>query len=349
MRTDQAGYSIVVPTVARSSLATLIARLGMEASWPANGPEEVVVVDDRTGDQPLLSISPIPPSLQDRLRIIRTGGRGPAAARNAGWRAVASDWVVFLDDDVVPLPGWGVELERELAEAPPGTAAVQAEVVVPLPEGRPPADWERDVAGLQGARWITADLAYRRGVLREANGFDERFPRAYREDTELALRVSALGYGLLRGRRRTLHPVRPASWWVSVARQRGNADDALLRRLHGAGWRHQAGVGSGRRPRHAVVAATGLVGALLLAGRRTRSLAWGPLALWTAGTAELAWARIKPGPRTAREVASMVATSIALPFCAVAWYLIGAARARRWEPLCSQRPPPGRGGNLGGY
>jgi hypothetical protein len=243
---------------------------------------------------------------------------------------VSAEWVVFVDDDVLPEPGWMAELERELAAAPDEVAAVQAQVIVPLPHGEPPSDWQRDVAGLQGAPWITADLAYRRAVLSVVGGFDERFPRAYREDVELSLRVGRLGYGLMPGRRRTLHPVRPAPWWVSLPRQRGNADDALLRRLHGPAWRQEAGLPPGRRRRHAFVAASGLAAALLVAGRRHRRLAGTALGLWGLGTAELAWARIAPGPRTRREIAAMVLTSAAMPYCALGWYLLGALRARRW-------------------
>ena len=60
--------------------------------------------------------------------------------------------------------------------------------MVPLPTDRRPTDWERNTAGLAGASWITADMAYRRTALEAVNGFDERFPRAYREDADLALR-----------------------------------------------------------------------------------------------------------------------------------------------------------------
>ena len=51
---------------------------------------------------------------------------------------------------------------------------------MPLPDGRRPTDWERSTAGLQDARWATADMAFARGALEAVGGFDERFPRAYR-------------------------------------------------------------------------------------------------------------------------------------------------------------------------
>jgi histidinol-phosphate phosphatase family protein len=56
-------------------------------------------------------------------------------------------------------------------------------------------------------------------------------------------------------------------------------------------------------------------------------------AAWAAGTAELAWARIAPGPRTPREVATMLWTSALMPFAATAWWLRGlATRPRRPRP-----------------
>ena len=90
----------------------------------------------------------------------------------------------FLDDDVVPGVGWARQLAQDLATAPAGIGAVQGRIVVPLPEDRPPTDRERNVSRLASASWITADLAVRRAVLEATPGFDERFVRAYREDTD---------------------------------------------------------------------------------------------------------------------------------------------------------------------
>jgi histidinol-phosphate phosphatase family protein len=55
---------------------------------------------------------------------------------------------------------------------------------------------------------------------------------------------------------------------------------------------------------------------------------------WLAQTAELGWRRIAPGPRTPGEIAAMVATSVAMPFAASAWWLHGhvTVRARRSDP-----------------
>jgi histidinol-phosphate phosphatase family protein len=272
--------------------------------------------------------------LLDRLEgfpgrvLVVEGRRGPAAARNEGWRASGADWVAFLDDDVLPEPGWTEALERDLAGVDGGVAGSQGRVRVPRPSGRAPTDWERNVAGLETARWATADMAYRRAALERLGGFDERFPRAYREDADLALRALRAGHRLVRGRRTVVHPAGPASPFVSLRKQAGNADDVLMRAKHGSRWREEAGVPRGRLRRHlAVTALGGAAGVAALAGRRRAAL--GALAGWSLGTGELFRARAAPGPRTPRELATLALSTPLLPPVAAGWAAAGAVRHRR--------------------
>jgi histidinol-phosphate phosphatase family protein len=310
--------SVVIPTVGRPGLDGLVAAV---SSGPGPLPGEVILVDDRPGEAPALPVR----ERHVPLRILRSGGRGPAAARNVGWRAAAAEWVAFVDDDVRPDPGWPAALASDLDGLPELVAGCQGRLRVPLPTGRRPTDDERNVAGLEQAPWITADLAYRRVVLEEVGGFDERFPRAYREDADLGLRVTAAGYVIVAGDRTVEHPVGPTRWWASVKRQAGNADDVLMRARHGAGWRLDAGTPPGRNGRHlATTGAAVTAVAALVTGRRRAGLA--ALAGWVAGTAGFAAHRIAPGPRTPREVAAMVATSAAIPPAALGWSLRGLAQ-----------------------
>jgi glycosyltransferase involved in cell wall biosynthesis len=244
-------YTVVVPTLGRPCLGACLEALA-RARGPA--PAEVVVVHD--GPDSEAGRLPTPARLT--VRGLTSGGRGPAAARNTGWRTAATDWVVFLDDDVRVSADWAERLAEDLAAADARTAGVQGRIRVRLPQGRRPTDWERGTAGLEHAAWATADMAYRLAALREVGGFDERFRRAFREDADIALRMLDAGWALSRGERVTEHPVRPAGPWISVRSQRGNADDALMRALHGPDWWERARAPRGRLPRHAAVTLAGL-------------------------------------------------------------------------------------------
>ncbi|MDT4890995.1 MAG: hypothetical protein QOE97_30 [Pseudonocardiales bacterium] len=329
-------FSVVVPTVGRPSLRRLLESLAASAG---PRPDAVILADDRCEAAPAPLLATGPGWTAGVLRVVPSDGRGPAAARNAGWRAAASTWVAFLDDDVEVGASWLAELADDLDVAA-DVAASQARIEVPLPVDRRPTDWERGTAGLAVARWITADMAYRRHVLADVGGFDERFPRAFREDADLALRVADAGYRIAAGRRVARHPVRPAPWTASITQQRGNADDALMRRLHGAQWFRRAGAVAGRRPAHLVTASVALLAAGAAITRRPR-LAVPAAGAWAASTAEFAWARIAPGPRTTREVATMLVTSAAIPLVAASHWLRGTwlhRHARPWTGLGALGP-----------
>jgi cellulose synthase/poly-beta-1,6-N-acetylglucosamine synthase-like glycosyltransferase len=326
------GVSLVVPTLGRPSLAALLTALAEGKPCPL--PLEIVLVDDRPERPAPL---PIPPGVD--VTVAEGRAAGPAAARNIGWRTARHEWVAFLDDDVLPDSDWLDRLAADLTHADDHVGGVQGRLRVPLPSDRRPTDWERVTAGLADGAWITADMAYRRAALTRAGGLDERLPRAFREDAELAYRVRRDGWTLRRGERSVTHPVRPEGLWVSVRTQRGNADDALLRRLYGPSWRDALQVPPGRRPRHAVVTAAGLTaltcGTAALITRRRSWTAGAVLAAaaWVAGTVEFAAARIAPGPRDRREVSAMLVTSTAIPPLAAAHWLRGWWRWRSARPL----------------
>lgn len=328
-------YDIVVPTIGRDSLRALLHSLD-RCGGPK--PRTLWVVDDRahggsTLDERVRSCGRLP------VRVLGGRGAGPAAARNTGWRASSADWIVFLDDDVAVTGDWAERLAHDLASAGPRVAGSQGRIVVPAPDDRPPSDWERNVMGLEGARWATADMAYRRTVLAEVGGFDERFPRAYREDADLALRVLGRGYGLERGTRSVIHPVRSADLWASVRLQAGNADDVLMSALHGREWRTRAGALPGRRPLHLATTAmaVGALGAVMVRRRRAALISG---AAWLVLTGELAWRRIAPGPRTSHEVAAMLVTSAVVPAAAAFHWLSGVVGLRRTLRDTDRAPRP---------
>lgn len=305
-------FEIVIPTIGRSSLSALLDSL---ESSPGALPERIVIVDDRRNARAPLCVGARGQRLADRIAIVRGRALGPAAARNTGWQNCSEETIAFLDDDVVVDQDWLRSVERDLRALGPSDAGSQGQLRVPLPHDRLPTDWERNVAALERSSWITADMIYRRSVLQALGGFDERFTRAYREDSDFALRVFRHGWNIVCGTRSVQHPVRPADRWISVRLQAGNADDALMRALHGPDWRERAEAPPGRLPEHALT--------VICAATAAASFC-----AWLGLYARFAWHRIAAGPKTRQEIATVLITSPIIPFAAIYHALRGTQRAR---------------------
>jgi GT2 family glycosyltransferase len=81
---------------------------------------EVLLVDNASTDGSLELVRERFPSVRMLPLAVN---EGPAAARNAGWRAAACDLILFLDNDVVLEPGCAQELRRALAARPDAAVA----------------------------------------------------------------------------------------------------------------------------------------------------------------------------------------------------------------------------------
>jgi glycosyltransferase involved in cell wall biosynthesis len=192
--------SVVVPTYNRvGRLRQVIAALEQQA-YPSDA-YEVIVVSDGSTDGTHAYLEALRSTM--RLRWFQQANRGPAAARNAGIQKAQGEFIVFIDDDLVPEPQLLAEHARSHCQA--GRDVV---VLGPLltPEGfamAPWVRWEQDMlmkqyrAMLKGdwpasaRQFYTGNASLRRGHLLAAGGFDEAFRRA--EDVELAYRLADKG------------------------------------------------------------------------------------------------------------------------------------------------------------
>jgi glycosyltransferase involved in cell wall biosynthesis len=156
---------------------------------------DAIVVDDGSTDAT--------PDVLERgvhgleLRALRHDpGRGPAAARNAGWHAAHGTVVAFLDDDVVADPGWARALLDAHGRDP---AAVIQGRTDPDPEELARAGVYRRSRAVTGPdpAYPACNIAYPRELLERLGGFHEGFRRPSGEDTDLAWRARAAGTRVL--------------------------------------------------------------------------------------------------------------------------------------------------------
>jgi glycosyltransferase involved in cell wall biosynthesis len=316
--------SVVIPTCRRPHLLhRCLVPLLSQALEP--GSYEIIVVDDgrdpltRTVVETLAHKHPGGPSL--RYLQPPPGKRGPAAARNCGWRAAQGRIIAFTDDDTIPFVNWLAEGLRAMV---PGIAAAAGRVKVPISTW--PTDYERNVKRMESAEFVTANCFVRRDMLERVGGFDERFTRAWREDSDLHFTLLEHGGAVVSAAQAlVLHPVREARWGISLREQRNMVFDALLYKKHPRLYRQRI---RARPP----VAYYGTVLALLatvfflLVGQAALALA--AAGVWLLLTLKFCRRRLAGTARTPRHVTEMIATSVAIPVAAVYWRLVGALRFR---------------------
>lgn len=185
--------SVVVPTYQRAQqLGDAVGAL-LDQDCPV--PYEVVVVDDGSRDATQAVLAQLREA-DGRVRVESNRiNRGAPAARNRGWRAARAPVVAFTDDDCIAEPGWLGALHAAVT----GGADVAVGRTVPPPgaleEAGPFSHW-LSVTGPMP--WFpTCNIAYRRGLLAQLDGFDETFTAAvgasFGDDTDLAWRALEAG------------------------------------------------------------------------------------------------------------------------------------------------------------
>jgi len=185
--------SIVIPTRNRLRFLQEAVESVRRQTYPN---WELIVVDDCSEDDTWAWLSSLHDPFIRPVSLERHSER--SAARNRGFANVRGEFVLFLDDDDRLDPRALERLVRVLPRHPHTVAVVGARVVfderghrrrvshtrIPLVCGV----W-REV--LLGWAAISGQVLFRRGVLAEVGGWNERL--TYAEDHELLLRVSRRG------------------------------------------------------------------------------------------------------------------------------------------------------------
>ena len=145
--------SVVVPTYRRDRLLRRCLDSLVRQAPPSGGYEIVVVDDARSRTVPEV-VTEAAAGSGVRLVCLPGPSRGPAAARNVGWRAARGRVITFIDDDAYPadpnrLRNGLAAMNRAQAEA------ISGRVTVPADD--PPTDFQRNVMRLERATFLTCN------------------------------------------------------------------------------------------------------------------------------------------------------------------------------------------------
>ncbi len=320
--------SVVVPTFRRPTLLQRCLAALLEQEFQPSE-YEIIVVDDAVCDDTRRLVECWSECGHARGTCVRYMAarhtRGPAAARNIGWRAARGAIVAFTDDDCIPDANWlgaGVGAFRD------GVVGVDGRVVVPLPPV--PTDYQRNEAGLEIGEFVTANCFYRRAALAEVGGFDERFATSWREDSDLFFTLlkqngNATSHLVSEPKAVVVHPVRPAAWGVSLRQQRKSMFNALLYKKHPQLYRERIQAAPPWHYYRIVLALLVTVGAVLTGYKR---LAWRAAGVWLGLTGQFCARRLRHTSHSPQHVAEMVVTSAIIPPQSVFWRLYGAVKFR---------------------
>ncbi len=209
--------SVIIPTCHRNdTLALCLERLAPGSQSLRTSEYEVIVTDDG-------SRSTAATLVKDRFpwaQWVAGPRRGPAANRNHGAWQARGEWLVFIDDDCLPSPGW-LEAIAQAAQM------AKADLV----EGRTECPGAADhplverVHNQNGGSYWSCNLAVKQAAFSSLGGFDEAFSEAAMEDMEFAWRFQKRGYrAVFEPSALVTHPPRRITWrkywWRTVTHQR---------------------------------------------------------------------------------------------------------------------------------
>ncbi len=192
--------SVVVPTYNRLSQLKRTLE-GLEKQTFPEDDFEVIVVSDGSTDGTNEYLQTLQTPLH--LKPVFQANQGAAATRNRGVENAQGDLILFVDDDVYPVPTL-MEEHFRVHQAEGGKLVVIGPMLSPQDYKLSPwVQWSQDRLreqyeamhqGLWQAtsrQFYTGNTSLPRQILQEMGGFDANFRRA--EDVELAYRLDAVG------------------------------------------------------------------------------------------------------------------------------------------------------------
>ena len=177
--------TIQLCTYNRAHLLERVLDACFEQTVPADA-YEVVLVNDGSKDETPEVIARAQSRATCRFEVINQPNSGLAKGRNAGIARASGERIIFIDDDVLPLPNFVEEHLRSHAAHPKAIVRGGAINVESFDELPPPV-WK--VKDYSGNFFWTTNVSVPLATIRAIGGFNETFSEYGWEDIDVGLRL----------------------------------------------------------------------------------------------------------------------------------------------------------------
>jgi glycosyltransferase involved in cell wall biosynthesis len=223
--------TVIICTHNRSKklLDTLIA---LENQTISKDEFELIVVDDGSTDDTPEILNKFKQNSSINVRIYNQKDSGLAVSRNNALQYAKGTIIAMTDDDCVPDKNWLKAVlpyfnDKEVVGV--NGYVYSANQKTTYFDGAPVTKYSKNMVGGR-----TANMFYRKNIILEIDGFDERFimpfgpKKGFREDTDLLWRIQKKGKVIFASNVRVYHPPRPLTIKDTVNNQKTGFLDALL-------------------------------------------------------------------------------------------------------------------------
>lgn len=314
--------SVIVPTYRRPALLDQCLQALYNQRFNKDS-YEVVVVSDGPDEACRQSVEAWKQKSPMNISFIALDEkRGPAAARNEGWKKASGKLIAFTDDDCIPDKGWVAAIWNGYQDE--AEVAFTGRIIVPVSGN--PTDFERNTQGLETAAFVTANCACSKKALQHIDGFDEAFSMAWREDSDLEFKLLQQHIPVLTlNNAVVIHPVRQAPWGVSLREQKKGMFNALLYKKFPLLYRQRIQTHLAWNYYAIIILFLALVIGVITGSAVVASIAG---IGWLGLMVSFIKKRLSNTTHSFNHVMEMIVTSLAIPFLSVFWQLYGAWKYR---------------------
>ncbi len=175
---------------------------------------EVVLVNDGSTDDTAAAIAGARERAACAFQVIDQPNSGLAAGRNAGIARATGEQIIFIDDDVLPLPNF---VQQHLAShaAHPAAIVRGGAITVESLDDLPPPVWS--IRDYSGNFFWTTNVSVPLKTIRSVGGFNQSFAEYGWEDVDVGLRLRLAGARAVFNKRALAYHYKPRPRSGSVA------------------------------------------------------------------------------------------------------------------------------------